>query len=34
MTDSQHKQGKRMPYIGPELVRNLGAAIYRRMDLW
>jgi hypothetical protein len=25
---------KRMPYIGPELVRNLGAAIYRRMDLW
>jgi hypothetical protein len=25
---------KRMPYIGPELVRNLGAAITRRMDLW
>jgi glycine/D-amino acid oxidase-like deaminating enzyme len=25
---------KRMPYIGPEFVRNLGAAITRRMDLW
>jgi glycine/D-amino acid oxidase-like deaminating enzyme len=24
---------KQMPYIGPELVRNLGAAIYRRMGL-
>jgi glycine/D-amino acid oxidase-like deaminating enzyme len=25
---------KQMPYIGPELVRNLGSAIYRRLDLW
>jgi glycine/D-amino acid oxidase-like deaminating enzyme len=25
---------KQMPYIGPELVRNLGAAVYRQMDLW
>jgi len=24
---------KEMPYIGPELVRNVGAAIYRRLDL-
>ena len=25
---------KQMPYIGPELVRNLGAAIYQGLDLW
>jgi glycine/D-amino acid oxidase-like deaminating enzyme len=25
---------KKMPYIGPEPVRNLGAAVYRQMDLW
>ncbi|MBW2493616.1 MAG: FAD-dependent oxidoreductase, partial [Deltaproteobacteria bacterium] len=25
---------KQMPYIGPEPVRNLGAAIYRKLDLW
>jgi len=25
---------KPMPYIGPELVRNLGALVYRSLDLW
>jgi len=25
---------KQMPYIGPELVRNLGAAVVRELDLW
>jgi hypothetical protein len=24
---------RKMPYIGPELVRNVGAAIYRRLGL-